>query len=158
MSQDPDHNSHYLVRTDISLIFFDTLTPTLEIASVDHDHHRIEHRSGPEHRRVEESLPRLFTQFDTEFNLPDDHDGRGDYQITTYVWLDIFHAGTDIAYLAFQDFDNEGSDDNVTVEIIHGAPADESEVMHRAQAGFYDLMVKHDTDLISAGFFGRPAP
>lgn len=28
--------------------------------------------------------------------------------------------------------------------------------MNRAQAAFYDLMVKHNTDLISAGFFGRP--
>lgn len=28
--------------------------------------------------------------------------------------------------------------------------------MNRAQAAFYDLMVTHDTDLINAGFFGRP--
>ncbi|MER6367091.1 hypothetical protein ABT255_01705 [Streptomyces mirabilis] len=156
MSEDPDNNSHYLVRTNINLVFFDTLTPTLEIASVDHDHHRVEHRSGPRRYGVEESLPRLFTQLDTKFNLPNDHDGRGDYKITTYVWLDLFHAGTDTAYLAFEDFDNEGSNDNVAVETIHGALADEIEVMNRAQAAFYDLMVKHNTDLISAGFFGRP--
>jgi hypothetical protein len=34
-------------------------------------------------------------------------------------------------------------DDNVAVETIHGALADEIEAMNRAQVAFYDLMVKH---------------
>ncbi|MGW3974244.1 hypothetical protein ACWEFD_33745 [Streptomyces ardesiacus] len=49
-------------------------------------------------------------------------------------------------------------DDNVAVGTIYGALADEIEVMNRARAAFYDLMVKHNTDLISAGFFGSAPP
>lgn len=156
MSEEPDNNSHYLIRTNVDLILFDTVPPALEIASIDHNHHNIHHRSGPQSYGVEESLPRLFRQLDAKHNLPDTHDGRGDYRITTYVWLDLFHAGTDHAYLDFEDFDNEGSDDNVEIEVINGAPAEEIDVMNRASGAFYHLMAKYGTDPVAGGFYGRP--
>lgn len=157
MTEEPDNNSHYLVRTNVDLILFDTTPPTLEIASIDPAHHNSKHRSGPETYNDETALPRLFEQLNTKIGLPNHHGGRGDYRITTYIWLDHFYVGTDQAYLAIEDFDNEGGDDNVTVEAIHGAPADEIEVMERAQGAFYDLMAKHNTDPILGGFYGgRP--